>query len=164
MSFVQIDRRGLSICGIYRICGALKLKMQLRNMFEMAFYPPEAREEEEHESLMYGHSRAHKPNRVHVNLGPEKVPDIHVITCQFSLSLSDIFLAAVLKDFLRELPEPLVTDYLYQMLLDAIKVTSNKQMGPKLIFSILDCMPPENQGLIVAMIGTITNRETAAKN
>ncbi len=58
------------------------------------------------------------------------------------------FLAAgVLKDFLRELPEPLFTNALYQMLLDALSVRmpGDPDGSAKLMLSILECLPKANQ-------------------
>ena len=53
----------------------------------------------------------------------------------------------VLKDYLRELPEPLVTNALYQMLLDALSVRlpSDPDGSAKLMLSILECLPKANQ-------------------
>lgn len=77
----EIERRGLDIIGLYRLCGSATKKRLLREAFER-------------------NSRA-------VELTPEHVPDINVIT-------------GVLKDYLRELPEPLFTRCLFQMTVDAL--------------------------------------------
>jgi len=55
--------------------------------------------------------------------------------------------AALLKDYLRELPDPLCTSSLYQMLIDALSVrASDDDVGnAQLMFSILDCLPAVNQ-------------------
>jgi hypothetical protein len=55
--------------------------------------------------------------------------------------------AGVLKDYLRELPEPLFTKCLYQMLLDALSVClpDDPEGNAKLMFSILDCLPKVNR-------------------
>ncbi|XP_048758454.2 uncharacterized protein LOC125668375 isoform X2 [Ostrea edulis] len=69
-----------------------------------------------------------------VNLSKDNVTDIHVVT-------------GVLKDYLRELPEPLFTNALYQMLLDALSVRlpSDPDGSAKLMLSILECLPKANQ-------------------
>lgn len=77
----EVERRGLDIIGLYRLCGSATKKRLLREAFER-------------------NSRA-------VELSPEHVPDINVIT-------------GVLKDYLRELPEPLFTRCLFQMTVDAL--------------------------------------------
>ena len=52
-----------------------------------------------------------------------------------------------MKDYLRELPEPLFTNALYQMLLDALSVRlpSDPDGSAKLMLSILECLPKANQ-------------------
>lgn len=77
----EIERRGLDIIGLYRLCGSATKKRLLREAFER-------------------NCRA-------VELSPDHVPDINVIT-------------GVLKDYLRELPEPLFTRCLFQMTVDAL--------------------------------------------
>ena len=58
-----------------------------------------------------------------------------------------ILTSGVLKDYLRELPEPLVTNALYQMLLDALSVRlpNDPDGSAKLMLSILECLPKANQ-------------------
>lgn len=53
----------------------------------------------------------------------------------------------MLKDYLRELPEPLVTNALYQMMLDALSVRlpGDPDGSAKLMLSILECLPKSNQ-------------------
>lgn len=82
----EVERRGLDIIGLYRLCGSAMKKRLLRESFER-------------------NSRA-------VELSPEHVPDINVIT-------------GVLKDYLRELPEPLFTRCLFQMTVDALGESSD---------------------------------------
>ena len=57
------------------------------------------------------------------------------------------FFSGVLKDFLRELPEPLFTNALYQMLLDALSVRlpGDPDGSAKLMLSVLECLPKANQ-------------------
>jgi hypothetical protein len=58
-----------------------------------------------------------------------------------------ISFVGVLKDYLRELPEPLFTNALYHMLLDALSVRlpSDPDGSAKLMLSILECLPKANQ-------------------
>ncbi|KAA0197911.1 hypothetical protein HAZT_HAZT006161 [Hyalella azteca] len=80
----EVERRGLDIIGLYRLCGSATKKRLLRDAFER--------------------------NPRLVDLSADNVPDINVIT-------------GILKDYLRELPEPLFTKCLYQMLVDALTIT-----------------------------------------
>lgn len=68
--------------------------------------------------------------------------DTNVVKCL----LKNCFIG-VLKDYLRELPEPLFTNALYQMLLDALSVRlpSDPDGSAKLMLSILECLPKANQ-------------------
>lgn len=124
----EIERRGLDIIGLYRLCGSATKKRILRDAFER--------------------------NSRSVDLTPDNVPDINVIT-------------GVLKDYLRELPEPLFTKCLYQMLVDALGkgryllrlsylltgvsllsgvcLPDDPEGNAKLMFSILDCLPRTNR-------------------
>ncbi|KAJ8946829.1 hypothetical protein NQ318_002109, partial [Aromia moschata] len=104
----EVERRGLDIIGLYRLCGSATKKRILREAFER--------------------------NSRSVDLSPDNVPDINVIT-------------GVLKDYLRELPEPLFTKCLYQMMVDALGVClpDDPEGNAKLMFSILDCLPRINR-------------------
>ncbi|XP_069193367.1 rho GTPase-activating protein 100F isoform X5 [Procambarus clarkii] len=104
----EVERRGLDIIGLYRLCGSATKKRLLRDAFER--------------------------NPRLVDLSSDNVPDINVIT-------------GILKDYLRELPEPLFTKCLYQMLVDALTVMlpDDPQGNAKLMFSILDCLPKVNR-------------------
>ncbi|TRY75245.1 hypothetical protein TCAL_01671 [Tigriopus californicus] len=108
----EIERRGLDIIGIYRLCGAETKKNMLRLAFEEA---PET-----------------------VDLSSENVPDINVIT-------------GLVKEYLRELPQPVFTNCLYQMLVDAMGVflPHDPDGNAKLVFSILDCLPKANRNCLV---------------
>lgn len=68
--------------------------------------------------------------------------DTNVVNCLFKNCF-----VGVLKDYLRELPEPLFTNALYQMLLDALSVRlpSDPDGSAKLMLSILECLPKANQ-------------------
>ncbi|CAB3385313.1 Hypothetical predicted protein [Cloeon dipterum] len=111
----EVERRGLDIIGLYRLCGSATKKRILREAFER--------------------------NPRTVDLSPDNVPDINVIT-------------GVLKDYLRELPEPLFTKCLYQMLLDALSVClpDDPEGNAKLMFSILDCLPKVNRCTLIYLM------------
>ncbi|CAK9826858.1 Rho GTPase-activating protein 100F, partial [Anthophora retusa] len=111
----EVERRGLDIIGLYRLCGSATKKRILREAFER--------------------------NARSVNLSPDNVPDINVIT-------------GVLKDYLRELPEPLFTKCLYQMMVDALAVClpDDPQGNAKLMFSILDCLPKVNRCTLIYLL------------
>lgn len=53
----------------------------------------------------------------------------------------------MLKDYLRELPEPLLTKCLYQMLVDALGVClpDDPEGNARLLFSIIECLPKPNR-------------------
>ncbi|XP_052256357.1 rho GTPase-activating protein SYDE2-like [Dreissena polymorpha] len=124
-SVAEIERRGLDVVGIYRLCGSSRRKSQLREAFEK--------------------------NSAQVDLSPENVSDIHVVT-------------GVLKDYLRELPEPLVTNALYQMMLDALSVRlpGDPDGSAKLMLSILECLPKSNQDTMSLMLNHL--HKIAAKS
>ncbi|KAL1490184.1 hypothetical protein ABEB36_012918 [Hypothenemus hampei] len=111
----EVERRGLDIIGLYRLCGSATKKRILREAFER--------------------------NSRSVDLSPDNVPDINVIT-------------GVLKDYLRELPEPLFTKCLYQMIIDALGVClpDDPEGNAKLMFSILDCLPRINRATLIFLM------------
>ncbi|XP_030762749.1 rho GTPase-activating protein 100F isoform X3 [Sitophilus oryzae] len=111
----EVERRGLDIIGLYRLCGSATKKRILREAFER--------------------------NSRSVDLSPDNVPDINVIT-------------GVLKDYLRELPEPLFTKCLYQMMVDALGVClpDDPEGNAKLMFSILDCLPRINRATLIFLM------------
>ena len=128
--FQEIEKRGLDIIGLYRLCGSETKKKMLREAFEA---DPEA-----------------------VDLSSENVPDINVITSKSSIrdytwmrlilySFSSSL--GLLKEYLRELPEPVFSSCLYQMLVDALGVflPNDPDGNAKLVFSILDCLPKANR-------------------
>ena len=120
----EIEKRGLDIIGLYRLCGSETKKKMLREAFEA---DPEA-----------------------VDLSSENVPDINVIT-------------SLLKEYLRELPEPVFSSCLYQMLVDALGVflPNDPDGNAKLVFSILDCLPKANRvsSLIFVRNGDVSEIE-----
>ncbi|KAL8202337.1 UNVERIFIED_CONTAM: hypothetical protein K2H54_010882 [Gekko kuhli] len=97
----QIEKRGLKIVGLYRLCGSAVVKKELRDAFEK--------------------------DSAAVVLSEEFYPDINAIT-------------GILKDYLRELPTPLITSHLYQVVLEAM---SNRAAGQDVeeTTGLLDCLP-----------------------
>ncbi|XP_076371423.1 rho GTPase-activating protein 100F-like isoform X1 [Tachypleus tridentatus] len=111
----EVELRGLTTPGIYRLCGSAVRKRMLREAFEM--------------------------NPWLVDLTEENVPDISVV-------------ASLLKDYLRELPEPLFTKGLFDMLVDGISVClpDDPEGNSKLMFSILDCLPKVNRCTVFCLM------------
>ncbi|XP_068630520.1 rho GTPase-activating protein 100F [Battus philenor] len=111
----EIERRGLDIIGLYRLCGAASKKRVLREAFER--------------------------NARGVELTPDSVPDINVIT-------------GLLKDYLRELPQPLFSRCLYQMTLDALGVClpDDREGNARLMASIVECLPRAARATLVFLL------------
>ena len=68
---------------------------------------------------------------------------LYIISIHF---LANYF-EGLLKEYLRELPEPVFSNCLYQMLVDAMGVflPDDPDGNAKLVFSILDCLPKANR-------------------
>ncbi|PAA69920.1 hypothetical protein BOX15_Mlig013375g1 [Macrostomum lignano] len=120
----EVERRGLEVAGIYRLCGSSRNKQPVREALDRS--------------------------AAEADVSAEKVPDIHAVT-------------GVLKDFLCELPEPLFTNALYRMMLDALQVRlpGDPKGGAKLMLSILDCLPPANQETLLLLLDHL--KRVAAK-
>ncbi|XP_045071753.1 LOW QUALITY PROTEIN: rho GTPase-activating protein SYDE1-like [Coregonus clupeaformis] len=82
-SVAEIQKRGLKVVGLYRLCGSAAVKKELRDAFER--------------------------DSAAVSLNEDLYPDINVIT-------------GILKDYLRELPSPLITRTLYEVVLEAMSL------------------------------------------
>ncbi|XP_071041965.1 rho GTPase-activating protein 100F [Parasteatoda tepidariorum] len=111
----EVEKRGMDIVGIYRLCGSALRKRLLKEEFERS--------------------------TVMANLSVEHVPDINVVT-------------SLLKDYLRELPEPLLSRSLYDMLVDGLSVClpDDPDGSAKLMFSILECLPKANLCTVLLLL------------
>ncbi|XP_015232575.1 PREDICTED: rho GTPase-activating protein SYDE1 [Cyprinodon variegatus] len=109
----EIERRGLKVVGLYRLCGSAAVKKELRDGFEK--------------------------NSSAVCLSEDLYPDINVIT-------------GILKDYLRELPSPLITRTLYQVVREAMMLrpppeTPDPEVAQCTV-KLLSCLPePEKATL-----------------
>ncbi|KAM4888612.1 rho GTPase-activating protein SYDE1 [Thomomys bottae] len=111
----QIERRGLRVVGLYRLCGSAAVKKELRDAFE--------RDSEA------------------VCLSEDLYPDINVIT-------------GILKDYLRELPTPLITQPLYQVVLEAMArgPPSRAPPGPEGTRGLLNCLPDVERATLTLLL------------
>ncbi|XP_054624177.1 rho GTPase-activating protein SYDE1 isoform X2 [Dunckerocampus dactyliophorus] len=109
----EIERRGLKVVGLYRLCGSAAVKKELRDWFER--------------------------NTSDVCLGEDLYPDINVLT-------------GILKDYLRELPSPLITSTLYEVVKEAMTLqpppaTPDLHLSQSTV-ELLSCLPaPERATL-----------------
>ncbi|XP_035468733.2 rho GTPase-activating protein SYDE1 [Scophthalmus maximus] len=108
----EIERRGLKVVGLYRLCGSAAVKKELRDWFER--------------------------NSSAVCLSDDLYPDINVIT-------------GVLKDFLRELPSPLITSTLYQVVRDAMTLRPQPQQAQSPV-ELLSCLPPPERATLSLLL------------
>ncbi|XP_032067344.1 rho GTPase-activating protein SYDE1 isoform X2 [Thamnophis elegans] len=109
----QIEKRGLKVVGLYRLCGSAAVKKELRDAFER--------------------------DSAAVVLSEDLYPDINVIT-------------GILKDYLRELPTPLITDLLYQVVLEAM---SNRTVGLEVkeaTTALLNCLPEAEKATLTMLL------------
>ncbi|XP_022798150.1 rho GTPase-activating protein syd-1-like [Stylophora pistillata] len=122
----EIEKRGLSNVGLYRISGNARRKKQLHAQFD--------------------------EDSTTVNLSEENYPDINVI-------------AGILKDYLRELPEPLITESLSKMLIKAAKEQVQDQdlaAQKRVLSKLLVQLPQHNRETLVYLLNHFL-RVTAQK-
>lgn len=121
----EIERRGVDTIGLYQLCGCADKKLEVKNRLEK-------------EPML-------------ADISPDSVPDVNVLTGKLNgfhliihLLLSP-FCASIgtIKDFLRELPEPIFPTCIYQMLWDAwtVCVPNDKEGNVRLMLGVVDCLP-----------------------
>ncbi|KPP60620.1 rho GTPase-activating protein SYDE1-like, partial [Scleropages formosus] len=121
-SVAEIEKRGLKVVGLYRLCGSAAVKKELRDAFER--------------------------DSAAVTLTEELYPDINVIT-------------GILKDYLRELPSPLITKTLYEVVLEAMslrpprsascRVKADAQRSQSTV-SLLRCLPEPEKATLTLLL------------
>ncbi|KAK6468694.1 rho GTPase-activating protein SYDE1-like [Huso huso] len=125
-SVSEIEKRGLKVVGLYRLCGSAAVKKELRDAFEK--------------------------DSTAVNLSEELYPDINVVT-------------GILKDYLRELPSPLITNTLYEVVLDAMSKRPPKSAPnrPELepqrsaqTVSLLNCLPEVEKATLTVLLNHLS--------
>ncbi|XP_036096167.1 rho GTPase-activating protein SYDE1 [Molossus molossus] len=111
----QIERRGLRVVGLYRLCGSAAVKKELRDAFER--------------------------DSAAVCLSEDLYPDINVIT-------------GILKDYLRELPTPLITQPLYQVVLEAMAQGPPSRAPPSAegTRGLLSCLPDVERATLTLLL------------
>ncbi|XP_054434796.1 rho GTPase-activating protein SYDE1 [Pteronotus mesoamericanus] len=111
----QIERRGLRVVGLYRLCGSAAVKKELRDAFER--------------------------DSAAVCLSEDLYPDINVIT-------------GILKDYLRELPTPLITQPLYQVVLEAMARGPPSRAPPSAegTRGLLSCLPEVERATLTLLL------------
>ncbi|XP_030879084.1 rho GTPase-activating protein SYDE1 isoform X3 [Leptonychotes weddellii] len=111
----QIERRGLRVVGLYRLCGSAAVKKELRDAFER--------------------------DSAAVCLSEDLYPDINVIT-------------GILKDYLRELPTPLITQPLYQVVLEAMAQgpPSRAPSSTEGTRGLLNCLPDVERATLTLLL------------
>ncbi|XP_045429505.1 rho GTPase-activating protein SYDE1 isoform X3 [Pipistrellus kuhlii] len=111
----QIERRGLRVVGLYRLCGSAAVKKELRDAFER--------------------------DSAAVCLSEDLYPDINVVT-------------GILKDYLRELPTPLITQPLYQVVLEAMARGPPSRAPPSAegTRGLLSCLPDVERATLTLLL------------
>ncbi|XP_075302125.1 rho GTPase-activating protein SYDE1 isoform X2 [Opisthocomus hoazin] len=110
----EIEKRGLKVVGLYRLCGSAAVKKELRDAFER--------------------------DSAAVTLSEQLYPDINVIT-------------GILKDYLRELPTPLITPTLYHVVLEAMAKRPPRTLpGERDAVTLLDCLPDVEKATLTRLL------------
>uniref|UniRef100_A0A8C4UKF9 Rho GTPase-activating protein SYDE1 n=1 Tax=Falco tinnunculus TaxID=100819 RepID=A0A8C4UKF9_FALTI len=110
----EIEKRGLKVVGLYRLCGSAAVKKELRDAFEQ--------------------------DSAAVTLSEQLYPDINVIT-------------GILKDYLRELPTPLITPTLYHIVLEAMaKRAPRSPPAEREAITLLDCLPDVEKATLTRLL------------
>ncbi|KAI6061497.1 Rho GTPase-activating protein SYDE1 [Aix galericulata] len=139
----EIEKRGLKVVGLYRLCGSAAVKKELRDAFER--------------------------DSAAVTLSEQLYPDINVITGQcpphgtppgsrrgvatLMSPPSGSSPAGILKDYLRELPTPLITPTLYHVVLEAMaKRPPRAPPGERDAVTLLDCLPDVEKATLTRLL------------
>ncbi|KAM9104997.1 rho GTPase-activating protein SYDE1 isoform 1-T1 [Megaptera novaeangliae] len=133
----QIERRGLRVVGLYRLCGSAAVKKELRDAFER--------------------------DSAAVCLSEDLYPDINVITAPAESPASETSSAlirvgpvstGILKDYLRELPTPLITQPLYQVVLEAMarEPPSRAPSSTEGTRGLLSCLPDVERATLTLLL------------
>ncbi|XP_057265901.1 rho GTPase-activating protein SYDE1 [Pezoporus wallicus] len=110
----EIEKRGLKVVGLYRLCGSAAVKKELRDAFER--------------------------DSAAVTLSEHLYPDINVIT-------------GILKDYLRELPTPLITPTLHRVVLEAMaKRPPRVAPGQQDAVTLLECLPDVEKATLTRLL------------
>ncbi|XP_033927961.1 rho GTPase-activating protein SYDE1 [Melopsittacus undulatus] len=110
----EIEKRGLKVVGLYRLCGSAAVKKELRDAFER--------------------------DSAAVTLSEHLYPDINVIT-------------GILKDYLRELPTPLITPALHRTVLEAMaKRAPRPAPGEQDAVTLLECLPDVEKATLTRLL------------
>ncbi|XP_025911319.1 rho GTPase-activating protein SYDE1, partial [Apteryx rowi] len=110
----EIEKRGLKVVGLYRLCGSAAVKKELRDAFER--------------------------DSSAVTLSERLYPDINVVT-------------GILKDYLRELPTPLITPTLYRVVLEAMGARAPGVLpGRWDAVALLDCLPDAEKATLTRLL------------
>ncbi|XP_064355409.1 rho GTPase-activating protein SYDE1 [Dromaius novaehollandiae] len=110
----EIEKRGLKVVGLYRLCGSAAVKKELRDAFER--------------------------DSGAVMLSERLYPDINVVT-------------GILKDYLRELPTPLITPTLYRVVLEAMGARAPGVLpGRRDAVALLDCLPDAEKATLTRLL------------
>ncbi|XP_035987938.1 rho GTPase-activating protein SYDE1 isoform X1 [Fundulus heteroclitus] len=117
----EIERRGLKVVGLYRLCGSAAVKKELRDCFEK--------------------------DSSAVCLTEDLYPDINVIT-------------GILKDYLRELPSPLITRTLYQVVREAMTQqpppeTPDPEVAQSTV-KLLSCLPEPEKATLSLLLNHLS--------
>lgn len=120
----EIEKRGLKVVGLYRLCGSAAVKKELRDAFEK--------------------------DSSAVTLSEDLYPDINVVT-------------GILKDYLRELPTPLITKALYEVVLQAMSRRPPKGRGLdqeawflEETVGLLNCLPEIERATLTMLLNHLS--------
>ncbi|XP_069087754.1 rho GTPase-activating protein SYDE1 [Pleurodeles waltl] len=120
----EIEKRGLKVVGLYRLCGSAAVKKELRDAFEK--------------------------DSSAVTLSEDLYPDINVVT-------------GILKDYLRELPTPLITKTLYEVVLQAMSRRPPKGRGLdqevwllEETVGLLNCLPEIERATLTMLLNHLS--------